>query len=362
MHYRGELDAFASQLQSERQQFDSQVITYRELQNENATLKRDLRNFDVHVRKLQLDHDAQCGSHEKLGAKVDDLGKRYLSENVKWIMVSLTPNNFTRSKEKLNEAIAWCRGIGLSVPASQEGELHAELKAGYTKVVRAALEREEQARIKAQIREDQLRQRELDRELKQLEHEREAIKIALAKALADANYQHNAEVEGLQQRLADAEERAERAISQAQLTKAGHVYVISNLGAFGDGVFKVGMTRRLEPMERILELGGAAVPFPFDVHMMISSDNAPGLENALHRGLNKSRINKTNPRKEFFKTNVATICQIVKEHHGEVEYKVDADALQYRQSLSMVDDDQEFIEGVYSEFEEEQDGLAAVEA
>ncbi len=213
--------------------------------------------------------------------------------------------------------------------------------------VRAAFEREEQARIKAQIREEQLREKEIERELKQLDREREAIKATLEKALAEAEGQHSAEVERLRARLKEAEERAQRAISQAQLTKAGHVYVISNIGSFGEGVFKIGMTRRLEPMERVYELSAASVPFPFDVHMMISCDNAPTLENALNRAFFRARINKTNPRKEFFKTDIESICKIVKEHHVEVEYVADAEALQYRQSLTMSDDDQEFIESVY---------------
>src|SRR5262249_14343424 len=156
----------------------------------------------------------------------------------------------------------------------------------------------------AQIREEQLRQKEIDRELKQLEREREAIKVALEKALAEAAGQHSAEVEQLRARLKEAEERAQRAVSQAQLTRAGHVYVISNIGSFGDGVFKIGMTRRLEPLERVYELGSASVPLPFDVHMMISCDDAPSLENALHRAFFRSRINKSNPRKEFFKTDI----------------------------------------------------------
>jgi len=225
----------------------------------------------------------------------------------------------------------------------------------YQKAVRAAFEREEQARIKAQIREEQLREKEIDRELKQLEREREAIKAALEKALADAKDQHSEEVERLKARLAEAEAKSQRAISQAQLTKSGHVYVISNIGSFGDGVFKVGMTRRLEPLDRVKELGDASVPFPFDVHAMISCNDAPTLENALHRKLHKTRLNKTNPRKEFFRTDLTTIFEVVKEHHGEVEYVFDVEALQYRQSLSMSDDDQEFIESVYDDLDEEND-------
>jgi hypothetical protein len=113
----------------------------------------------------------------------------------------------------------------------------------------------------------------------------------------------------------------------AQQTKAGNVYVISNVGTFGAGVFKVGMTRRLEPLDRIRELGDASVPFPFDVHMMISCEDAPALECALHRALHKSRINRVNPRKEFFRTDLQLIVDVVQEHHGCVDYAADPEAL-----------------------------------
>jgi hypothetical protein len=179
------------------------------------------------------------------------------------------------------------------------------------------------------------------------------IEAALAKALAEAQDEHSAEIEALRARLAEAEDK-KRAISQAQLTKAGFVYVISNIGSFGEGVFKIGMTRRLVPEDRVRELGDASVPFPFDVHMMISCQDAPALENALHHKHLKQQINKTNPRKEFFRTDIESIVAVVREHHGEVEYVADAEALQYRESLSMSDEDQEFIEHVFEEVEEEE--------
>jgi hypothetical protein len=218
--------------------------------------------------------------------------------------------------------------------------------------VRAAFEREEQARIKAQIREEQKLEREIQREQERINRERAVVEAALAKALAEARDEHSAEVESLRARLAEMEDK-QRAISQAQLTKAGFVYVISNIGSFGDDVFKIGMTRRLEPLDRVRELGDASVPFPFDVHMMISCNDAPALENALHRSLFKHQVNKTNPRKEFFRADIESIVQIVQEHHGEVEYVADAEALQYRESLSMSDEDQEFIEHVFDDLEEE---------
>lgn len=130
----------------------------------------------------------------------------------------------------------------------------------------------------------------------------------------------------------------------AELTKAGHVYVISDIGSFGEGVFKIGMTRRLEPMDRVRELGDASVPFPFDVHMMISCDDAPSLENALHREFHKHRVNKVNFRKEFFRIDIESIKQIVEANCGTVDYVADPEAFEYRESLNMNEDDYEFIE------------------
>ena len=169
------------------------------------------------------------------------------------------------------------------------------------------------------------------------------------KALAEARDEHSVEVERLKARLAEAEEKSQRAISQAQMTKSGNVYVISNIGSFGEGVFKIGMTRRLEPMDRVRELGDASVPFPFDVHMMISCDDAPALENALHQAFHKTRLNKIKPRKEFYRTDIDAVRRIVEENHGEVQYVADPEALEYRQSLTMSDDDEEFIEAVYEQ-------------
>lgn len=329
-----------------RKEFESQKISYQELQQENSILKRDLSNLAVNIRKLSLDGEATRQTQAEIDRKVQELGARYLKENVKWIGNSLNPNNFANCKQRLLDVIERCRGIGFEIHVDQEQVLLDDLRSEYEKVVRAAFEREEQARIKAQIREEQQREREIQRELDHVERERAVLEAALAKALAEAEDQHSAEIENLRARLEQAEAN-KRAISQAQLTKAGFVYVISNIGSFGEGVFKIGMTRRLVPQERVRELGDASVPFPFDIHMMISCDNAPSLENALHRRFIKQQINKTNPRKEFFKTDINSIIAAVKEHHGEVDYIADAEALQYRQSLTMSDEDQEFIEHVF---------------
>src|SRR5262249_50293458 len=151
-------------------------------------------------------------------------------------------------------------------------------------------------------------------------------------ALRDAAHVHAAEVDRLRAQLAEAEAKSARAISLAQITKSGYVYVISNIGSFGRDVFNIGLTRREGPMGRVYELGDASVPFPFDVHMMIASDDAPKLERALHKVFHKRRVNKANLRKEFFRITIEEIVRAVKENHGEVEYKADAEALEYLQS------------------------------
>jgi hypothetical protein len=232
--------------------------------------------------------------------------------------------------------------------------LLAELRGEFENAVRLEFQREEQARIKAQIREEERLKREVERELKQLERERAAIQAALDQALAEARGQHSAEVERLQARLAEAEEKSRRTMSMAQQTKAGYVYVISNIGKFGEGIFKVGMTRRLDPMERVTELGSASVPFPFDVHMMIQCNDAPSLENALHRALHRSRVNKARPRKEFFKTDIEAICDVVRQHHGQIDYVAEPEALEYRQSLTMSQDDAAYVEKVYDAMDEDE--------
>jgi len=309
--------------------------------------------MDLAVRKGLLDSEQLHESQQNISAKVDELGQRYLKDNVKWIANALTSNNFTNCKQRLVDVIERCRSIGLKISEVDEASYIASLKEEYERVVRAALAREEQARIKAQIREEQQREREMQRTLKEAQREQEMAQMLLQKALAEAHGQYSQEVEELKAKLAEAEAKAQRTLSQAQLTKAGHVYVISNVGSFGEGIFKIGMTRRLEPYDRIRELGDASVPFPFDVHMMISCDDAPSLENAIHRKLHKLRINKINPRKEFFRTSIEAICDIVKAHHGDVEFIADAEALEFNQSLGMSNDDQEYLDDVFRIDDEE---------
>lgn len=124
--------------------------------------------------------------------------------------------------------------------------------------------------------------------------------------------------------------------------KAGYVYIISNIGAFGENVYKIGMTRRLDPQERIDELSDASVPFNFDIHAMIFSDNAPALEASLHKAFENKKLNMVNQRREFFNVTLDEIKAVVmKNFDKSVEFIEVPEAEQYRTSLKMKEDKHE---------------------
>ncbi|MDU0111745.1 DUF4041 domain-containing protein [Psychrosphaera aquimarina] len=137
----------------------------------------------------------------------------------------------------------------------------------------------------------------------------------------------------MQKEIDVLESKFERATSQAQLTKMGYIYVISNIGSFGNGVVKIGMTRRLEPMDRVKELGDASVPFMFDVHTLTFVDNAPSIEKTLHRKFDKYRVNQENFRKEFFNVNPQEVAEAMVELGIEADWYFDIEAKEYRESL-----------------------------
>lgn len=200
-------------------------------------------------------------------------------------------------------------------------------------------EREEQRALREQMREEAAAIREAERAQREAEaEERRALRDlqkaqeAADKATLDERDKWLARVAELEASLALAHSAKERAIAMAQLTKSGHVYIISNVGSFGPDVFKVGMTRRLDPEDRIRELGDASVPFPFDIHGMIRSEDAPALEYALHSALEEHRVNLVNERKEFFKVPFETLKSHAEKHGGTVQLTELAEALEYRQS------------------------------
>lgn len=218
-----------------------------------------------------------------------------------------------------------------------------ECKLQYQYTLKKQEEIAEQKLIKEQIREEQRAIKEFEKAIADAEKEEKMYRNLLDKAqreLAKATEQDRSEMEQriaiLEQQLAEAEAKEERAKSMAEQTRRGHVYVISNIGSFGEDVYKIGLTRRLEPLDRVKELGDASVPFPFDVHAMIYTDDAPALETALHREFNSKRVNAVNLRKEFFNVDLTSIQEAVERIAGiEAEFKMTALAEDYYESLRL---------------------------
>lgn len=242
------------------------------------------------------------------------------------------------------------------------------------------LQREEQRRTKEQLREEAQVQKELQRAIKETERqeaelaaERKRIEAERAQAAAEerakmaarladelrrASESQRAELEArfleearlreeqaqrafdaqlsqMESELKELKEVRERKISMAQQRKSGTVYIISNVGSFGERVFKVGQTRREVPMERIDELGDASVPFSFDVHALIATEDAPRLEGAIHTKLIEHQVNKMNWRKEFFRVDLGVIRSVVDELGVSAEWTMEAAAEDYRNTLAL---------------------------
>jgi len=202
-------------------------------------------------------------------------------------------------------------------------------------------EKEETRRIQEELREEEKAKREI--EIAQREAEKEvadSLKL-LEKAKKDFEQstgdKHQKLLEKIQQlelELKVAQEKKERALSMAQQTKRGHVYVISNIGSFGEDIYKIGMTRRLEPLDRVRELGDASVPFKFDVHAMIYSEDAPALEYELHKAFMKKNVNLINFRKEFFHVTLDEIEDVINKSGLEASLIRMPEAMEYRESLA----------------------------
>ncbi len=327
------------------------------LAKSNMRLKKSLSEFGVMNRDLEnrlqskeLEfsqfREASTSTQQALEEKIAEneaqiiglqnavqaITNQFVNDCTKYICEGVTASNYQTSIKRLEKVFKLVKSHKIEFSDLDVSAFFKKLDDTALKATRIEAARQEQQRIREQIRDEARAQKERDDEIKRLDKEQNQLEEALRKAVAQMKQEHSEEVEELRARLAEAQAKAERAKSQAQLTKSGYVYVISNIGSFGDGVFKVGMTRRLTPLERIKELGDASVPFPFDVHLMIASDDAPTLENSLHRELHRHRINKVNLRKEFFRLDIQTIVAAVEKNRGKVEYRADPEAFEFRET------------------------------
>lgn len=214
------------------------------------------------------------------------------------------------------------------------------VKIEYNYYVKKEKARQEQLAIKEQMRQEAAERKALEQERKKIEKEEEKYKLEINRIEEQIKNATDSEIEklkaqilSLQSSLSDVTIKKDE-ITSLQNGKAGNVYIISNLGSFGENIFKIGMTRRLNPQERIDELGSASVPFKFDVHSFIFSDNAVELENKLHTELNHKRVNKVNLRKEFFYATLDELEEPVTKLDPTAEFNKTMIAEEYRQSQS----------------------------
>ena len=233
------------------------------------------------------------------------------------------------------------RLMGISIKNNYYMLKIEELRLALEFQIKKQEEKEEQKRIREELREQAKLQKEIEEARRNIKKEQKHYENALSQILkqiesADDNartalQEKKAEIES---HLATLESDMKQVDYREANQKAGYVYIISNIGSFGEDVYKIGMTRRLDPMDRVDELGDASVPFNFDVHAIIFSENAPQLEAALHSAFADRKLNMVNTRREFFHISLEEIEQVVKQNYDKtVEFVKLAPAQQYRESL-----------------------------
>lgn len=296
-------------------------------------------NYAVELTKAQwkkLRKDAL-----KLALRSFNSESEYCIDNVKF-------SNIEKMEERIRRSFETCNKLLKAIDAFwKDIVLERKLQELFL-AHEYQIKRQEEKEAARQAREDQREQEKLEREIKEarakIEKERRHFTSALQKLQlrlgAAGNQQERDDLQAridelsIQNSKLDEEERL--LDYREQNARAGYVYVISNIGSFGEGVYKIGMTRRLDPMERVDELGDASVPFRFDVHALVFSDNAPTLEAKLHSHFAAGRLNKINGRKEFFRADLKEIEAVIRANYDAVVEVVHAaPAEQFRESLRL---------------------------
>lgn len=286
-------------------------------------------------------------------------GKKMIKDFVKLILRSFNNecdatiikakyNNIESLEKKINKAAKTLNKLGermsISIKSKYLNLKIQELYLSYEYELKKQAEKEEQRQIKAQIREEAKVQREIEKAKKKLRKEATHFKQAISSL--DEQLDQTQDDAG-RQRIVEEKAKIEHELEKVTVdiasnemreknTRAGHVYIISNVGSFGENIYKIGMTKRLDPQDRVDELGDSSVPYRFDVHAMIFSEDAPSLENALHHTFADRRLNLVNRRREFFSVSLDQIERVVKENFNKpVEFIRTAKADEYRQSEQM---------------------------
>lgn len=265
----------------------------------------------------------------------------YCVDNVKFSNIEVNEKRIEKSFEALKRL---GRIMQASITDAYKKLKYEELYLAFEYQQKKQEEKEAQKRAREELREQQKLEQEIlqarERIAKEKKHYIQAIKELETRLLLTMNDIDRSliieKIDAVKNQFSDLEKEEKVIDYREQNAKAGYVYIISNLGAFGENVFKIGMTRRLEPLDRIDELGDASVPFSFDIHALIFSENAPVLEAKIHEHFHKDRVNKINDRKEFYKADILEIEKIIKDNYDKiVDVVKEPPAEQFRRSQLM---------------------------
>jgi F0F1-type ATP synthase epsilon subunit len=250
------------------------------------------------------------------------------------LVATMRPYKLDAAIDRLEKARDTISRLGRTMSIAVSPGFHQlrldELKLTADYLARVEEEREAEREEKQRLREEAAARREYDAEKQRLRKEQLHYQNALARLRENGDATEAAKAEAMLAEIGAAIEGVE---AREANHRAGYVYVISNVGSFGDSVVKIGMTRRLEPLDRVRELGDASVPFRFDVHAMVFSDDAVTLESQLHAALADRRVNLVNQRREFFYATPVQVQQLLQQFEGSLlEFTETADAEEWHQS------------------------------
>ncbi|AZQ64918.1 hypothetical protein EI427_22080 [Flammeovirga pectinis] len=314
------------------EKYNDLLERYTTLQNK---LEKQKNEYDTNLNDLE----------RELVVKGDDLSaiaKRLINDYVEFLSTKVTSSNYVEVKHQLEEVFEFCEVHNFKDKEGKDGA-KKDLKHRFEELVRKDIQVQEQTRLQNQMHDEKVMQGKVIQELERLTSEKETLSEALNTALQEANEK---QVELLQLKLNRVEENIERATSQSKNTTSGFVYILSNFGAFGEDVFKIGMTQDENPNRLINEFGNATVPYPFDIHAMIPSDNAAALLEKLHSQLNKYRVNRVDLEKNFFSVSIQNIIDIVEEAESKVTFTKDPEALEYFRSMETTAEELNYLSKV----------------
>lgn len=323
------------------------VYDYRHPLSDAVAYKERLAEVKTRIKAMSRDGKAVLGSTnwQVNGSAAE--GRRMVRDFSKLMLRAynaeadncvrtMRPYKLQSAVDRLEKAVEMIVKLGKTMSIHVSGDYHRlrvyelELTADY--LAKQEEEKERNRAQREQQREEEAARREFEREKARLRKEESHYRSALSKLLAKGD---EAGAEELKAKLEEIGAAVSDVEAREANVRAGYVYVISNIGAFGEDVVKIGMTRRLEPEDRVRELGDASVPFKFDTHALIFSDDAVGLEGRLHAALNDRRVNKVNLRREFFHATPADVRDLLQKIAGQhlLEYRDTPEALEWHQSV-----------------------------